>query len=461
MSKADLGVGEGSLNDVWGWTDSQTGKEYALVGLSSGTGFVDVSDPEAPWLVGTLPTQTFQSSWRDIKVYRDHALVVSEASGHGIQVFDLTQLRNVSVKPVTFSPTAVYTGVGSSHNIFVNEDSGFAYAVGSRGGDLANCGQGLHIVDVRTPEQPTFAGCFAHAGTGRAGSGYSHDVQCVIYDGPDTDHTGREICFGSNETAISVADVTDKQAPFAISLATYPISQNTYIHQGWLTEDHRYFLQNDELDERNGLVALTTTRIWDMADLEAPFLLTTYEGPSGAIDHNLYVLGSWVYMANYQSGLRVVDLTDILNPREIAFFDTFPDSDAAGFSGAWSTYPYFASGSVLISSIGEGLFVVRPPLNQTNVDDEDPNGPVASLNIFPNPFADVALAALRLSEPDEIRATVYDILGRKVVEVGPIRLPQGVTRGIPIDAAGLPAGRYILRVSGSSTFLTRLMTVVK
>ena len=90
-----------------GWTDSENGKEYALVGLSSHTAFVDMSDPANLILVGILPTSTVNSSWRDIKVYQDHAFIVSEAAGHGMQVFDLTRLRDVLAYPVQFEPDLI------------------------------------------------------------------------------------------------------------------------------------------------------------------------------------------------------------------------------------------------------------------------------------------------------------------------------------------------------------------
>jgi choice-of-anchor B domain-containing protein len=462
VSRENLGVPAGSLNDVWGWTDPDTDREYALVGLSSGTAFLDVTDPLAPAFLGSLPTQSESSSWRDVKVYRNYAVVVSEAPGHGMQIFDLTQLRSVTVKPVTFSPTAVYAGLGSSHNVFVNEATGYAYAVGSRGGNR-NCGLGLHIVDLQTPEAPAYAGCFSHSGTGLRNRAYTHDVQCVVYEGPDSDFTGREICFGANETAVSIADVTDKSAPAAISIATYPIAQagNTYVHQGWLTEDHKYFIQNDELDENNGFAAFTTTRIWDVTDLDEPVLHTTYQAPTTSIDHNLYVRGNWVYMANYTSGLRVVDMADISNPIEIAFFDTYPARDGLGFSGAWSTYPYFASGSVLISSIGEGLFVVRPPLNKTNVEQEEPLESSLAVEIFPNPSTSEAFAAIRVTEPDEVRVAVFDMIGRTVMELDPVRVSTGTRQRIPLDLDLLPAGRYIVRVTAAAATVSRLLTVAR
>src|SRR5688572_10165289 len=93
-------IGGGATNDIWGWTDPTTGKEYALIGRTTGTSFVDVSNPGAPVYVGNLPTHSRSSTWRGIKVYADHAFIVSEAAAHGLQVFDLAQLRTVATPPV-------------------------------------------------------------------------------------------------------------------------------------------------------------------------------------------------------------------------------------------------------------------------------------------------------------------------------------------------------------------------
>lgn len=348
------------LNDMWGWTDTQTGFEYALVGRGDGVSFVDISDPNNPRYIGHLGQTpgSPESLWRDIKVYKDHAFIVADASGfHGLQVVDLTQLRNFSGVPKILLETAHYSGFGSAHNIAINEETGFAYVVGAHGGG-ENCGGGLHMIDITTPASPTFAGCFADPLTGRSGTGYSHDVQCVVYTGPDPDHQGSELCFGFNETAISIADVSDKNNPFPVSRATYP--KLGYTHQGWVTDDQRYLYVNDELDELSGLVELSRTLVWDVVDIDNPILVAEYLGPSPAIDHNLYVKGDLLYTANYQFGMRVVDISDRENPVERAFFDTAPtEPDVAGWNGAWTAYPFFDSGTVAVTSQAEGLFLLR------------------------------------------------------------------------------------------------------
>jgi choice-of-anchor B domain-containing protein len=331
-------------NDLWGWADPDTGREYALMGMDNGTAFVDVTDPEAPVFLGRLPTRTFSSTWRDIKVYRNHAYIVADGAGaHGMQVFDLTRLRGLT-GPQTFSPDRMYLEFAKAHKIAVNEDTGFAYAVGTN-----RCGGGLHMIDIRTPNNPMFAGCH--------GPPYTHDAQCVTYHGPDARFAGREICFSANETHVAIVDVTVKSSPVTLAEIVYP--ELGYVHQGWLTEDHRYFLLGDEFDEVQ-FGTPTRTHVFDFAELSSPQYLYAYEAETRAPDHNLYVLGNRVFQANYTAGLRVLEFGDLAAAEieEIAFFDTYPANDTPVFNGAWSVYPYLPSGTLLVSDIQSGLFIL-------------------------------------------------------------------------------------------------------
>jgi len=342
-------IGGGEGNDIWGWTDPDTGREYALVGKTIGTAFVDVTEPTAPVYLGLLPShqpvETFFSLWRDVKVYANHAFVVSEEPSHGMQVFDLTRLRGVT-EPRNWIADSHYPLFGGAHNVAIDEDSGFAYAVGTN-----TCSGGPHIVDITKPKLPVFAGCVAD-------DGYTHDAQCVVYRGPDKDHQGRQICLNSNEDTLTIVDVTDKLDPKQLSRTTYPNA--TYTHQGWLTEDQRHFLLGDELDEVERGVP-TTTYIFDVSDLDDPLFVRAHEASTPAIDHNLYVRGGLVYQANYRAGLRILDLKRVAEGRlrEVAYFDVYPPDDAPEFNGAWSSYPFFPSGTIVVNGIEQGLFVLR------------------------------------------------------------------------------------------------------
>ena len=356
LDREAIGAINGNVNDMWGWTDPQTGTEWALVGHSRGTSFVGLSDPEAPLYAGILPLTpgARPSIWRDLKVYRDHVFIVSDAAGqHGMQVFDLRQLRNVASPPVTFEPSFLYRQIHSAHNIVINEETGFAYSVGgSAGGET--CGGGLHMIDLSTPLAPRFVGCFADPSTGFAGTGYTHDAMCVIYRGPDARYRGREICFSSNQTGLSIADVSDKSQPVALSVATYP--NVGYAHQAWLDDAHQYLYMNDEGDER-GPGSRTRTIVWDVTSLGDPIVATEYLATTAATDHNLYIVGDLMYQSNYEAGLRIVSIEDRERPSEIGFFDVEPDPTAR--EGTWSNFPFFASGVIAVTAFDHGVFFVR------------------------------------------------------------------------------------------------------
>ena len=342
-------MGGGSGNDIWGWTDSESGREFALMGMTNGTAFVEITNPEAAVYLGKLPTHTSNSSWRDIKVFANHAFVVSEASNHGMQVFNLSQLLAVANPPVTFTESAHYPGFGNAHNIVINEDSGFAYAVGT-----STCSGGLHFVNIQNPLLPTNAGCFS-------ADGYTHDAQCVNYIGPDPDHAGQEICIASNTDTVTIVDVTNKATPTQISRNGY--TGVGYTHQAWLTQDQHYLLVDDELDEQD-FSHNTFTYVWDVSNLDSPQLLGHFTSPTPAIDHNQYIKGTFTFQANYRSGLRILRLDDLATATltQVGYFDIYPSSDNASFNGAWSVYPYFPSGNVIVSGIEQGLFVLRPNL---------------------------------------------------------------------------------------------------
>jgi choice-of-anchor B domain-containing protein len=337
-------------NDNWGWTDPETGIEYVLNGLDDGVGFVSIEDPVNPVYLGKLPTATDPSPWRDVKVYNNHAFIVSEAQNHGLQVFDLTRLRGLT-EVQSFTEDAVLNDLGNAHNIAINEDTGFAYVVGSQ---LYNGGP--VFININDPKNPSVTGGFEAAS-------YTHDAQIVVYQGPDLNYTGKELLFASNSDGgannkVVILDVTDKENPEWIQSITY--ENGGYTHQGYLSEDQRYFLLGDELDELN-FGSPTSTKIFDLSDLSNPKLHLNYFAGVNAIDHNGYTKGDQFFIASYTAGLRVLDISGIDEKKveEMGYFDTYPVNNNAAFTGAWNVYPYFESGVIAINDINSGLFLVK------------------------------------------------------------------------------------------------------
>jgi len=372
LPHALMGSTERIGNDIWGW--AYEGREFGLVGQMDGTAFVELvaghSGLEVAYL-GRLATQSVTSIWRDIKVIGNYAYIGSEAEGHGIQVFDLTQLLDTSLRtgPKTFLTseiTAVYAlPEGRSHNLVAHAEKNLIAAVGStpRNG---TCKAGLIFFDVTDPANPVEMGCASE-------DGYVHDAQCLTYHGPDEAYEGKDVCYAFAEDSLTIWDITNPRESKIIS--STPYYGVSYSHQGWVVdEDNQSFLLlDDELDEINmrGWASNnhTTTYVWDIRSLEKPILSGYYQSPVKSIDHNLYVYKGLAYESNYKSGLRIVDVSSVSADasgeefEEFGFFDAHPEDDSVGgvveFGGTWSVYPYFESGYLLLNSMERGLFVLK------------------------------------------------------------------------------------------------------
>jgi len=328
-SQIDLATfGVSSGNDCWGYV-SPSGREYALMGLANKVAFVDITDPANPvWFASIAHASNI---WGDIKVHAHVAYIVTERSGTGIQVIDMSDIDNHVVSLV-----GTITSPDRNHNLAIDTDSGYLYTCGSRGGSATTV-----IFDLSNPTNPVQVGTWQGA--------YEHDVQVVTYtSGP---YAGRQIMFGaSEERGLDIVDVTDKSNTFLMSRTPYP--NVAYCHQVW-TGDLKYLYVNDELD------SISRTTVFDISDLQNPTPVGEFSSGLNAIDHNNYVRGGFLYEANYRSGLRIYDVgSDPVNPPQVGWFDTYPANDNAGFDGAWSCYPFFPSGTVIISDINRGLFIV-------------------------------------------------------------------------------------------------------
>ena len=423
--------GAQNSNDSWGWTDPVGGIEYALVGLDNGVAFLNISDPVNPLYLGKLPTHTDPSLWRDVKVYNNYAFVVSEANGHGMQIFDLTRLRSVSNPPETFTEDAHYNGFGSAHNVVINEQEGYAYGVGT-----STYSGGPHFVNIQDPLSPVAAG-------GYSMGSYSHDGQVVTYNGPDADYAGREIYIGSNTSEVVIVDITNKANPQGISTISY--SNTAYTHQGWLTEDQSYFLLGDEIDEIN-FGFNTRTVIFDLTDLDNPQFSFEYTGPTSATDHNGYTKGDSFYLANYTAGLRVIDISDVSNGNmvETGYFDVFTTNNSAGYNGAWNVYPYFDSGNIMISSLVysdptyvPGVYLVKA--SSLGINDSELS---ESFSIHPNP----ASTEINLSTRNQIidSVVVSDVMGKILVNYTDVN-----SESLKVDISAYSKGLYFIKINNS------------
>ena len=373
------------LASAWGWVDTldnadpSDDREYALMARRSDLAIVDITVPTAPVLIGNVQRTagTAATTWRDVRVIGNWAYVGVDSATHGVQSFDLTRVRGVTT-PTLFNADAVFLGTAEApgmsnvHSFAVNHTAStpYLYAAGSntRSG-LPNAPQtpgGLQIIDTTDPMNLSIAGSWQD-------DGYIHETSVFTYHGPDQLHFGKSLAFNctgnggdpaASPNSFSITDVSNPASVLRLSQHRY--ADTGYTHQGWLTDDHEFFLINDELDETGNLTgSKTRTHMYDVRDIDNPIYRGFFEWGIGAIDHNLYVAGDYIFQAHYTRGVRVFEIGDLdsLDPNdwltEVAWFDSYPQDDSKSFNGVWQVYPYLPSGSIIASDINGGLFVLQ------------------------------------------------------------------------------------------------------
>ncbi len=413
-------------NDCWGYT-SPSGREYALMGLRNALAVVEITAPSFPVIVAEVPH--FDSNWSDVKVYGNHAYVVNEAGG-GMDVIDLSDVDNGVVTLVQRLTTG---GLGTSHNVAVDTDSGFLYVLGS------NLNQGrLVVYDLSDPANPVLAGQMSSLH-----GDYVHDAQVVRYPG------GSQIAFAAvGGLGLDIYDVTDKANMVRLSRSTYP--NLSFAHQCW-TEDRAHLYLNDEADGNDETV------IFDITNLLNPTVVGTYSSGTAAEDHNQYVHQGFVYEADYRSGLRVFDATVPTAPVPVGYLDTFPDDDGPASGGAWSVYPFFPSGNLIVSDKDNGLFVARlgpPPLTfsyPSGLPDRfDPSGETFQVQVAAQggEVLDAASPALHYTTPTGTVSVPMPSLGGGLYEAAVGALPCGWVARYWVSAA-TTSGMQILDPSSA------------
>tara|TARA_R100000908_G_scaffold65272_1_gene53602 strand:+ start:51538 stop:52833 length:1296 start_codon:yes stop_codon:yes gene_type:complete len=366
-----------TIFDLWGWTDPSNGSEYAFLALSSKVIFIDLTEPTDPVLIGELPESQLNVSTpkqtnsdatdRSIKTYADHLFVVSDGQPHGMQVFDLANLRDYSGDYLTFTEDALYEGAYNAHRIRIHEESGFAYLTGVQFGEQCYQG-GLHIVDINNPTSPSFSGCYdqeSPAGNASYSDEYIYNVNCITYDGPDADYQNQEICFTTKGDLLEVIDVTDKANP---TLITHFNHSNYYlVDEIALSPSKRYLFTNDIEDELY-MGQEPNTRIWDISDLDTVIYDRTFKYEGQATDLDIQTQGLLWHASVGVSGFYIVDYSNIIfnNIQVKGYFDTeFEKNCCRRDGGAISSYSFSESGNIAIADFNKGFFLVEPQLDNT------------------------------------------------------------------------------------------------
>ena len=361
---SEFGSGEGS--DIWGHVDLNSGIEYALMTFNDGIAVISLADPKQPIIIKKVPQK--RTIWRDVKVLQTYnrslrrwqawAYLTADSSTEGLKILDLNNLPNdVTIANSDFTDR-------SAHNVYIsNVDYGLNIPVNGEPGlhilGANNVSGAMRTYSVKDPINPVAE----YTPTNASANQYSHDATSLWIDDSraqvqcgERRGKGCNLMLDFNEDEVRLWNHTDIENSEPLSRFTYNTA--SYVHSGWWSEDKQYVFVQDELDERNRALN-STLYVYDISDLQNPVRVGTWTGPTRAIDHNGFVRGNRYYLANYERGLTVLDISEPTTPQTIGYFDTYPLGDRSNFNGAWGVYPFLPSGIILVSDINSGLFVLK------------------------------------------------------------------------------------------------------
>lgn len=338
----ELGRRDQRYNEVWGL--SQDGREYAVIGSTMGTHFIDISDPDTLYEVDFIRGKFFGSSvvHRDFHDYEGYLYSVCDQGSSSLQVIDLRYLPD---SVVLVHEDAV--NISRSHNVFIDSATAKMYTCGVRAPNVSGRIP-LQLWSLENPEEPELMKNINQI-EGLPVS-YVHDM----YARNDT------VFLNAANQGLYIADFTAPDSPQVLgTLLNYP--QKGYNHSGWWNESGDYYFMADETHGRDLKIVETT-------EISSPRVANTFEAesdPEGSVPHNLIVKNNRVYVSYYYDGLQVFDFSESGEMcRSYKYATSELNPVRGGFSGAWGVYPLLPSERVLVSDMQNGLFVLRLPEEQ-------------------------------------------------------------------------------------------------
>lgn len=295
----------------------------------------------------------------------------------------------------------------------------------------------MDILSLQNPEKPTFLG--------RLNPPQGSFIKVhEMYARHDT------VYLSGENAGLYIYDYRNPTNPVLISSITPPYPQAGYNHSAWIDSTGKWLIFTDE---NQGL----GIKLYDISDIRNPSFKTVWNSNTGALPHNAYWKGGYVYVSSYEDGVYIYDLRNPEKyqfpgvPPVVAFYDTYPKNAPGtyfGFHGCWGVWPFLPSGNILASDISEGLFVLNTlyPLSAKE------EAQTIGAKIFPNPVANQLTIKLQNKLSGSLQVNIINMQGKRVAEKN--FYLQGDESYLDLNTEALPKGIYMVELSHSHTFET-------
>ena len=404
---------DNAYNEIWGVVIA--GREFAIIGSTSGTHIFDVTDPvnseQVQFIAGAAVGPAIVH--RDYHDRNGYLYAVSDEGNSTLQIIDIKNLPDTAI--VVYDSNEL---IKTSHNIFIDEELNKMYACNVRTANSGWSSTSLAIFDIEDPVNP------AHI---------------LNYEVPGTS-SGVHDMWVKNDTAflnnggdgLFVVDFTELTSPQIIgSLTEYP--DKGYNHSGWPTADMKTYVMADE-DWGYDM------KVLDISNLSNINVTATFSSEihANSIPHNQLIKDNYVYVSSYHDGLQIYDISDQQNPFKVASFSTYLMDDHDSYRGAWGVYPFLPSGNILVSDMQYGLYVLENT-GFNIVDDEN-----KKLFLSPNPAHNTIQIKLPENEIT-LELFIYDLKGQ-IIDKKQISNENNI-----LSVSGLNDGIYLVQAQGEKT----------
>jgi choice-of-anchor B domain-containing protein len=427
----------------WGWAQTAKNKEYAIIGTSNQTYFIDVTNPTNPLIVDSVKGKHIGGTYREIKTYQNYCYLVSDdVTPNSFQIIDMQYLPD-SVHIVHDGTTYFER----CHTIFIDHDKLYCGAPK----DVTTGYQSpMRVYSLANPEAPLLL------------RKLEDDINLSIINYVHDMFVRNDTIFAScGFKGLQILNFNTLSNTFSIlqSYAGYPY--NGFNHSSWQTDDRKTIVFADEYP------ASLPAKVIDVSNINNMTIVDTINPHPLATPHNPYIIGNkWCWMSTYQDGLYLYNISNPANTTVYGFFDTCPlygDNDnfsTNAYKGNWGAYPYLPSKIIIACDMQNGIFILDGDDNYKGmVGLKIPIVQSSQFSVYPNPANHEINFVIANQQNKTIHYSLTDVLGKIIIDET-ITINESFYK-TTINTSHLTEGCYFITLKGSLINETKKIIIQK
>lgn len=420
----------------WGWAQTNKNREYAIVGTSSQTYFIDVTNPTSPVIVDSVKAKHAGCTWRELKTYQNYCYIVSDdAPPNTFQIVDMQYLPD-SVH-VIHNGTTYFE---RAHTIFIDNDKMYCGSVT----DVSGSGYStMRVYSLATPTAPLLI------------RKLEQDINNTIIDVVHDMYVRNDTVYAScGYKGFHILNLTASNT-FSLMQSFTGYAYSGYNHSSWQTDDRKTMVFADEVG------AHLPAKVIDVSNFNNITLVDTIRSSYTATAHNPYIVGNrWCWLSSYQDGLYLYDISNPSNTTIYGYFDTQPQTGTTNYSGNWGAYPYLPSKIIIACDMQNGIFILEGDNTyKGSVGVKEQSSQSSMFSVYPNPAKDEIHFLIANQSHKNIQCTITDVLG-KIVYTETLNINDAFYK-TTIHISGLTNGCYFVTLKGNNLNETKKILIQK